>query len=353
MSLRNVVGLLGRPWAITPEGFDTVCAIIDRRAAGIRLDDEQIREVIAESRAEFEARHPHAAGFMAGDNQAKVAVISLYGTITPRPVMNVSGGGGAPLTKFMDAFQQADADPNVRAILLDVDSPGGSVDMVAEAAAMIAAASTPTTAIANTTMGSAAYYLASQADEVVASPSAVVGSIGVFARHVDNSEALKMEGLNVTLISAGEFKTEGNPYEPLSDTARAAMQAMVDEFYGAFVDAVASGRGVSADEVRNGFGQGRMLTAQAALAAGMVDRVETFDQTIARLVSQPAQRSTFAAAGNLKIGGNVAGTGLVVLLPGENVVPAKTSQAGPAERPSGADKPAPVSGRIARSLNGR
>ena len=77
----------------------------------------------------------------------------------------------------MAVFQQADQDPNVRAILLDIDSPGGSVEMVAEAAAMIAAAPKSVTAIANTMAGSAAYYLASQADEVVVTPSGMVGSI--------------------------------------------------------------------------------------------------------------------------------------------------------------------------------
>jgi signal peptide peptidase SppA len=361
MMLRNVVGLLARPWAITPEGFETVCAIIDRRAAGVRLSDDEIQAVIAESRAEFEARHA-AALAPAQQSGGSVAVISLYGTITPRPVMSVSGGGGAPLTKFMDAFRQADADPNVRAILLDIDSPGGSVEMVAEAAAMIAGASTPVTAIANTMAGSAAYYLASQADEIVASPSALVGSIGVFARHVDESGALEQEGLKVTLVSAGTYKTEGNPYEPLSETARESMQAMVDEFYGAFVDAVASGRGVSSDEVRSGFGQGRILTAPAALAAGMVDRIDTFDATVDRLLATPTSRTTFAKGEQvLPFGATCEATGhsysclcadcSTYFASLANTF--KTSPVDPAERPSGADKPAPVDGRIARLLNGR
>ena len=333
--LRHVAGLLTQPWAITPDGFETVCAIIDRRVAGVRLTDEQIHALIAESRAEFESKHPSGA-FPGGQSQgSSLAVISIYGTILPRPVMDVSGGGGAPLTRFMDVFRQADADPSVSAILLDIDSPGGSVSMVAEAAAVIASASTPTYAIANTMAGSAAYYLASQADEVIASPSALVGSIGVFARHVDISVALQQEGVAVSLVSAGQFKTEGNQYEPLSDEARAAMQVMVDEFYTQFVEAVAAGRGVSADDVRDGFGQGRMLTAYDALDAGMVDRVESFDATVSRLLAAPPLRS-----------GGLLGTSATAVL-GD----AKTSPDSPADTASGADKPA-HGARIARIQRG-
>jgi ClpP class serine protease len=104
------------------------------------------------------------------------------------------------------------------------------------------------------------------------------------------------EGVKTTLISAGKYKTEGNPYEPLSDEARAAMQAMVDDYYGMFTRAVAKGRGVSVDAVRNGFGEGRMVSASQAVKNGMADRVATLDQVLASHgVSRSGNRQAIAA----------------------------------------------------------
>jgi ClpP class serine protease len=131
----------------------------------------------------------------------------------------------------------------------------------------------------------AAYWIASAADELVVTPSGQVGSIGVFAAHEDISKAAEMQGVKVTLISAGQYKTEGNPFEPLSAEARAAMQKDVNTFGDMFVNAVARNRGVGAYSVKAGFGQGRMVMAQDAVKASMADRVATLDETLARLLN--------------------------------------------------------------------
>ena len=102
--------------------------------------------------------------------------------------------------------------------------------------------------------------------------------------------------MKVSLISAGKHKVDGNPYEPLSDSAREDLQSKVDTFYEMFVKNVARGRGVSQGNVRDGFGQGRMVMAEDALKAGMVDRVATFDQTLTRLGGDGAPRRISAAA---------------------------------------------------------
>jgi hypothetical protein len=128
---------------------------------------------------------------------------------------------------------------------------------------------------------SAAYYLSCQATEVVVSPSSLTGSIGVYSAHEDYSAADEKAGVKVTLISAGKYKTEGNMYEPLSDDARSAMQGLVDSFYGKFVKAVARGRGVSQSAVRDGFGQGRVVTAEDAVKFKLADRVDTLDEVLA------------------------------------------------------------------------
>jgi ClpP class serine protease len=101
-------------------------------------------------------------------------------------------------------------------------------------------------AVANAMAASAAYWIASAADELVVTPSGQIGSIGVFAAHEDISKAAEMQGVKVSLISAGKYKTEGNPFEPLSSEARAAMQRDVDVFGEMFTAAVARNRGAGA-----------------------------------------------------------------------------------------------------------
>ena len=140
-----------------------------------------------------------------------------------------------------------------------------------------------TVAVANGTAASAAYWLAVSTSEMVVIPSGEVGSIGVFAAHEDVSKALESEGVKISLISAGKFKIDGNPYEPLTDSARADLQSKVDAFYGMFASSVARGRRALVSDVRGGFGQGRMVLAAQAVKEGMADRVATMDDTLARL----------------------------------------------------------------------
>jgi ClpP class serine protease len=128
-------------------------------------------------------------------------------------------------------------------------------------------------------------------------PSGEVGSIGVFCAHEDISKAAEQAGVKVSLISAGKYKTEGNEFEPLSDDARADLQSKVDAFYGMFIKAVGRGRRASQENVRNGFGQGRMVLAADAVKEGMADRVATMDDTLARLGGATGSTSQMAASG--------------------------------------------------------
>ena len=95
--------------------------------------------------------------------------------------------------------------------------------------------------------------------------------------------AMADAGVNVTLISAGEFKVEGNPYQPLSADALQFMQSRIDDYYGAFTRGVAKGRKVPVEQVRSDMGKGRVFGADAAKAANMVDGAATFDEVIARM----------------------------------------------------------------------
>jgi capsid assembly protease len=155
-------------------------------------------------------------------------------------------------------------------------------------------------AVANGMAAWAAYWIGTAADELWVTPSGQVGSIGVFAAHEDIPKALEEEGVKVTLVSAGKYKTEAMPYEPLSAEARASMQRMVDDFHTMFVAAVARNRGVATSTVKHGFGDGRMVLAQDAVRAGMADGVATLDQTLARLVGRHTSKGLSAVERSLR-----------------------------------------------------
>lgn len=279
------------PWAILPAKLATIHSLLAFQADGGKLTAEEVKAVM-------EAGGPAASR---RQSQQGVAVLPLVGTIVPRGNMFSESSGAVSVQRFTNAFRQAMADPDVGHIIIDVDSPGGQVGGVAELADEIyqARGVKPVTAVANHLMASAAYWIGAAAEELVMTPSAQVGSIGVFAIHEDYSQALEKEGISVSLISAGAFKTEGNPYQPLDDEARLAMQKTVDDYYDMFVASVAHSRGVGADSVRNGFGQGRVLTADDAVNEFMVDRVATLDEVVSDSLvnlSNPARALASAEA---------------------------------------------------------
>lgn len=261
------------PWALLPSKLAVVMEVVERHVAGEKLSAEEVQLRIG------------AGGTPMARQASGVAVLPLFGTIVPRAGVMTDTSGVSSAERFGQMFRAAVADTNVGAIVIDVNSPGGAVSGIEELGTEIfkARGSKPIVAVANFLAASAAYWLATAADELVVSPSAEVGSIGVFGAHQDVSKALENEGVKVTLVSAGKFKTEGNPYEPLSEEAKASLQARIEEYYGMFVKAVARNRGVKADDVRNGFGQGRTVGAQEAVQLGMADRVGTLAETIQRM----------------------------------------------------------------------
>jgi len=238
------------------------------------------------------------AGRGGAEKQTTIAVIPIYGLIAQHP--QSLGASTVEIGRKLDA---ALASRSVDAILLDVDSPGGAVGGVPELGAKIAAARAvkPITALANGLMASAAYWLGSQADEVVVTPSGEVGSIGVYMLHEDWSQNLAQEGVKIRGISAGKYKLEGAPWEPLDPEAEAFMQQRVDEVYGWFVKAVASGRKDSQANVRGGYGEGRVLGGIQSVKANLADRVATYEETVGRLAARVQRRGPSAAALDRKL----------------------------------------------------
>jgi signal peptide peptidase SppA len=188
------------------------------------------------------------------------------------------------------AIDEMQANTNVGAVVLDIDSPGGVVFGVEETADKIRGyrGGKPIYAVANGMAASAAYWIASAAEKFYVIPSGQVGSIGVWQPHVDISGWQEKAGIKTTLVSAGKYKVEGHPFAPLEEEARGTLQAEVNAYYDRFVAGVAANRGVRPSEVRSGFGEGRMVLAEAAKAEGMVDGIATLDSLLAGIIKPKA-----------------------------------------------------------------
>lgn len=285
-----------QPWAILPSVYATICELVKFRSDGHFYSQDEIQERIGAA--------PVRSGVA---RNGAVAVLTLYGVVAQRMNLMNAMSGGTSTQQFAQQFRSALNDPQVSAIVIDVDSPGGSVFGVQELASEIyqARGQKPIVAVADSLMASAAYWIGTAADELVVTPSGEVGSIGVIAQHVDVSREQEAAGITNTLITAGKYKGEGNPYQPLEDEARQYLQQRVDQYYGMFVQAVARHRGASVSDVRSGFGQGRTVGSQEAVRLGMADRIATLDQTIARLLGSGGGRNGSKA---LEIGPLVHGT---------------------------------------------
>lgn len=278
--------ILHQPWAIRPEVLSTIVDLLRFRVSGGRLTPEEIQARLGAVRERQDPPEPR---------QGAIGILPIYGIIIPRGDLFSEMSGATSIDRLSAAFARLEADPAVGSIILDIDSPGGTVAGVPEFAEQVRASSKRVVALADTEMASGAYWIGSAADEIVVTSSSLVGSIGVFAAHDDISRAMEMMGVKTTLISAGKYKVEGNPFEPLSDEAREAMQQLVGDYYTMFVQAVAKGRGVTPAAVRGGFGEGRVVTARDALSLGMADRVGTLTDTIQRL-SGRSRRDTSASS---------------------------------------------------------
>ena len=260
------------PWAILPAKLNEIVAFLNVRLNGGTFSADHIAGVRQAARSSYQTSNA-------------IAVIPIFGTITPRATGFSEMSGGTSVQGIRKALNEALNDDAVGTILLEVDSPGGIVDGVPELADEIRAArgTKPIIAHANTMAASAAYWLAAQADELIVTPSGEVGSIGVLMSHVNQGPFTEAMGLEVTYIYTPKYKVEGNPYESLSDDTRDYLQGTIDEFYSMFTSAVAKGRGTTPAAVRKDFGEGRMVMARQAKTLGMVDRVESFPDTLARL----------------------------------------------------------------------
>lgn len=270
--------MTAKGWALEERVLQNLSRIVARHVEGTKLSQDEVDDIVAARDASREGK-PKTYEVRNG-----TAIIPVNGLIAKHAssVNGVSQPRGTSTQTVAGMLQQALADEGVQKILLAVDSPGGSVDGVQALADTIFAArgKKPITALADSTMASAAYWLASQADEIVATSDATVGSIGIFTVLPDYSRAAKNEGVDVHVVRSGKHKGAGVVGAPISSDQVAAIQREIDAYAELFVGSVARGRGLSSAAV------GRLATGESwvgrhAVEAGLADRIGTLESLLA------------------------------------------------------------------------
>ena len=277
--------VFGSPLMITREKMDVILHVL-----GARLNLADIPQVEAAA-LEVEARRTSQKFIPASSNDNKpyrvtndgIAVVDVVGTLVRRT-------SGLDALSGLTSYDQLEAeicgalrDPAVRGVLCLYDSPGGEVSGLFDLCDQINAlsGSKPLYASVCDLAASAAFALATTADRIYLTQTAGVGSVGVFALHAETSEMDKEMGIKYTYIYNGKGKVDGNPHQPLSDSALETFQSEIDRTYGMFVDAVAQHRRISASKIRD---MGAAIKwGQEAIPTGYADAIGTPDQAMAAL----------------------------------------------------------------------
>lgn len=280
--------LLNTPLLLHPQKLDAIIAGLGGRLLGVdglQMDAAELTARAALPAEMFTTRRGERTerGYRVVDG---VAVISAMGGLVHRTKLAADSSLLIGYNDLAADVEDALGKSDVHAIALVMDSPGGEVAGAFELADRIYAARgrKPIVAVADGMAASAAYLAASAADEVVLTNTSYVGSIGVVMRHVDFSRALANDGITVSHIFAGEHKIDGNPYQPLPDAVRAALQADIEGLYQMFVQTVAKHRGMDEQAVRDT--RAGVYRGVAAVAARLADRIGTVDAVVAELATR-------------------------------------------------------------------
>lgn len=253
-------------WAMEPAVF----AAASRRVEGL---DVRVHMENMKPRAQLPGGHIDIGG--------GIAMVAISG------VMMKHESSAMESTSTVEARRQirsAAAEPGIRAILLLMDTPGGTVAGTESLAADIsrAAEQKPVIAHAEDLVASAGYWVAAQASEMYAGPSALVGSIGTYGVLIDSSEAAAKDGYIVHVVRAGKHKGAGTPGTEITDEQLSAAQATVDAINKEFLAGVARGRKMTATDIE-GVADGRAWIAKSAANRGLIDGVQSLDLTMDRI----------------------------------------------------------------------
>ncbi|MBL7200336.1 MAG: signal peptide peptidase SppA [Anaerolineae bacterium] len=204
-----------------------------------------------------------------------VGVIYIEGTIG----VSISGANGVSGETILEYIKQAESDRRVKAIVVFINSPGGTVVPSAEVYQALREAQKPVVAAMGDVAASGGYYIACGADKIIAHPATVTGSIGVYGQLINAADLFDKLGIEGIIVRSGKSKAAGNLFEHPTDEQLAIEQELVDELYDLFVSAVAEGRGMDEAAVRE-LADGRPYTGQQALQLGLVDALGSLPDAI-------------------------------------------------------------------------
>jgi protease-4 len=219
-----------------------------------------------------------------GSGADKVLLIDLAGVLAEEPILTLESRPQVPLlARVREELEKAEEDARVRAVVLRINSPGGTVTasdiLYHEITRFKERRKVPVVASILDVGASGGYYVALAADRIVAHPTTVTGSIGVLMLTVDASGLLEKIGVSATYVKSGALKDMGSPFRSLRPEERALFQGLIDRFYGRFVELVARSRKLDEARVR-AFADGRVYTASEALGLGLVDRIGYLEEAI-------------------------------------------------------------------------
>ena len=255
------------------------------------ITNDAMQGMVAQAVAFFDARIqlPDASRNALLSVSDGIGIIDLHGPLMRQPdLISSLLLGATDMNEVTDAIQEAVQRDDVQSILIDINSPGGTVNGTPELAQAVAdAAKLKTTyAFSAGQMCSAAYWIASQCDAIYATPSARVGSIGVMLPFIDSTEKFRSEGLKVEVFAAGKFKGMATPGVPLSEEQRALIQSDIEEIAAEFKTAVlARGRKIPDSAM-----EGQSFSARNAQRLNLAGMVKSRDEVLSRLRSMNAAR---------------------------------------------------------------
>ena len=220
-----------------------------------------------------------------GTGTGKIVLVDLAGVLAEEPIFTLESRPQVPLlARVREELDKAGADPAVRAIVLRINSPGGTITasdvLYHEISTFKARRKIPVVAALMDVGASGGYYVALAADQIVAHPTTITGSIGVLMLTVNASGLLEKIGVSASYVKSGGLKDMGSPFRTLTPEERALFQELIDRFYGRFVDLVAQERRIDQARVR-AFADGRVYTAGEAQSLGLIDRIGYLEDAVA------------------------------------------------------------------------
>jgi signal peptide peptidase SppA len=281
----NVLKVLdGSVWAITESGMDQIMHAIEG------MEHKDVLEAAKEEKSLVENATKNR-GVLEGDKEFKyeddmyevngsMATMPVYGKMFPRANMMTRLSGGVSTRKLGRAIDEVEEREDIDKLMMVFDSPGGSIQGLTNTASKVRNMETETVAFAEGLMASAAYFVGSAADRVVASPDSMVGAIGSVAKIVSRAGKLEEEGYDVEVIRSAEKKAKPNPSEPIDEDSVKEVQKLVDAAHEQFVRQVATNLDISEETVSNTMADGSVINGSEAEGTNFVDDVATIDEVM-------------------------------------------------------------------------